>query len=149
MKKEEIKQLAGKYLNDIIKQRNPENWMEYITDSWMQSAETWFCNEYEIATGFACPQDKIDIFKLYLYTEANKACDKKYGVRNGYYMVNAVYNDIQGLQESLGVAIEMFENSDNKENEYLPITEIKDVIEHLKASEEKLSKLVKLSKFVD
>ena len=139
MEKEEIKQLAAKYLQDIVKPRT-QHWMEYITDSWMQSAEAWFCNEYEIITGFACPQDKIDIFKLYLYTEANKAFDKKYGIRNAKYMVESAYNDIVGLQESLKIAIDMFKAGDNPDNEYLPITEIKDVIELLKVSEGKLSK---------
>lgn len=139
MEKQQIKQLASKYLNDIVKQRNPENWMDYITDSWMQNAETWFCNEYEIATGFACPQDKIDIFKLCLYTEANKACDKKYGIRNGGYMVNSAYRDIQGLQNSLSLAVEMYKNGENPNNEYLPIAEINDAIALLKAAEDKLS----------
>ena len=127
MEKEEIKQLAAKYLQEIIKPRN-EHWMQYITDSWMHTAENWFCNEYEIITGFACPQDKIDIFKLYLYTEANKAFDKKFGVRNAKYMVDSAYNDIVSLQENLKVAIDMFKNGDNPDNEYLPIPEIQDVI---------------------
>ena len=142
MNKQEIKQLATKYLNDIVKQRNPENWMDYITETWMQNAEAWFCNEYEIITGFACPQDKMDIFKLCLYTEANKACDKKYGIRNGGYMLNSACRDIQGLQNSLSLALEMYKNGENPNNEYLPIVEIQDVIELLKVSEGKLSKFV-------
>jgi len=143
MERQEIEQLANKYLNDIVKQQNPENWMEYLTDSWIQSAENWFCSEYEIITGFACPQDKIDIFKLYLYRDANNAFDKKYGIRNGKYMVNSVYCDIEDLQNSLRTAIVLFKNAKNPDNEYLPITEINDVIELLNNASVKLEKFVK------
>ena len=139
MEKEQIKQLADKYLNDIVKPRNSDTWMDYVNDSWMHSAITWFCNEYEIATGFACPQDKIDIFKLYLYTEANKACDRKYGIRDGRYVLNSAHQDLQRLQNNLSFAIERFENGENPNNEYLPIDEIKDVISLLNDVENKLS----------
>lgn len=141
MEKEQIKQLANKYLNDIVKQRNPENWMDYITDSWMHNAEVWFCNEYEIVTGFACPQDKIDTFKVCIYCEANRACDKKYGIRNGGYIVNSAYRDIKYLQESLKTVIAMYKNGDNPNNEYIPINEINGAIALLKEAENKLSKL--------
>lgn len=143
MDKHEIEQLADKYLNDIAKPRNPENWMEYITFSWMHNAEVWFCNEYEKATGFACPQNKIDLFKLCIYREATNAFDKKNGIHNGKYMVKSVYNDIERMQDTLRTAITMLKRAENPDNEYLPITEINDVIELFnKAS-------VKLEKFVD
>ena len=92
MESKEIKNYAVSYISNKMEQ-NP-NWLDQITDSWIDDAEDWFVyNNKNITIEDSC------VFRQHVRKRFNVLYDKKYGERDAKYCLQSIGNDVVALLE--------------------------------------------------
>lgn len=89
-----IKNYAISYINNQLEQ-NP-NWLDCITDSWIDDAEDWFV---EICKGSNITFEEGCKFRQYARKRFVELYDEKYGERDAKYCLHRIGNDVKALLE--------------------------------------------------